>query len=128
MLNRCWPIGEHRVDCVCQIAFGWLVALHADAVRGWLSRHLGLSLAIGLAGAAAAEAWYCLARWRGQAPFTASSVFAPIMVVWGSAVITALFGLGARWAAGRRPEPDQACLLRHMPPPKEGTDQPGPAS
>jgi peptidoglycan/LPS O-acetylase OafA/YrhL len=94
------------------IVAGAVAALHADAVRGWLSRHFGLSLLIGLAGAAAAEAWYCLARWRGQAPFTASSVFAPIMVVWGSAVIILLFGLGARWATGHRPARAEALVNR----------------
>jgi peptidoglycan/LPS O-acetylase OafA/YrhL len=94
------------------IVLGVVAALHADAIRDWLGRHLGLSLLIGLAGAAAAELWYCVARWRGQAPFTASSVFAPIMVVWGTAVIVALFGLGARWASSRRPARLEALIDR----------------
>ncbi len=82
---------------------GALAAVHGDRFRGWVSRHIGLSVLSAALAAGAAELWYMIARHHGQPPFDAASVFQPIMVPWGSASIVALFALGSVWQRRRRP-------------------------
>jgi peptidoglycan/LPS O-acetylase OafA/YrhL len=80
---------------------GGVAALHADQLQTWVRRHPAIVAAALVATGAAAEGWYLHSVSRGSSPMSASDVFQPVMLPWCMAIITALFTLGAIWAARR---------------------------
>ncbi|ADP83940.1 acyltransferase [Pseudofrankia inefficax] len=94
------------------VLLGGVAAARLDRIRGWVDRHRRLVPAIVLAGAAAAQLWYAASIHHGRSPAFAASVFQPIMIVWGTAVVVGLFAAGRWWAARRTPGSRADRLLR----------------
>lgn len=87
---------------------GAVLALRAGEVSAWVRRRGGLLLVLALllAGTAAGLASYFYdVSFRVLAPVDASEVFQPAVTVESSAVMLALYALGARWGGRARPRP-----------------------
>jgi peptidoglycan/LPS O-acetylase OafA/YrhL len=83
--------------------FGALAAVHLEAFQERLgSRPVRAGIAL-VCGAGAAQAFYLVAHGAGQSPFQASSVFQPVMVVWGTGAVIGLYAIASAWARRRRP-------------------------
>jgi peptidoglycan/LPS O-acetylase OafA/YrhL len=83
------------------VLLGGVAAARLDAVCRWVDRRRRLVPFLVLGGAAAAQVWYAVSVHRGRSPAFAASVFQPVTLVWGSAIVVGLFTLGRRWAARR---------------------------
>jgi peptidoglycan/LPS O-acetylase OafA/YrhL len=83
------------------VLLGGVAAARLDAVRRWVDRNRRLVPFLVLGAAAAAQAWYAVSVHRGRSPAFAASVFQPVMLIWGSAIVVGLFTLGRLWGARR---------------------------
>lgn len=86
------------------VLLGAAAALHLDRLAGWVRRHPGGVALTLVAAVGAGQASYAAdVLLRGAPVAQASEVFQPAVTVESIGVALALFALGTRWAAWRRP-------------------------
>jgi surface polysaccharide O-acyltransferase-like enzyme len=83
------------------IISGAVAGWHLDELRGWAAAHRSALTAGCVAAALATLGYYAGERARGESVSAAYAVLQPIMILWASAAITALFLIGSRYAASR---------------------------
>lgn len=84
---------------------GALAAVHFDAFHRWVTTHTRVVL--GAAGAALVVTYTCFRDniAGGDSPVAAANALQPASLVWGAALVTAMYAASARWARtapGRR--------------------------
>ncbi len=85
------------------VIIGALAAVHLRGFQARVGDRPGRALAVAAGGGAIATLSYALLIRAGQAPFTASGVFQPVMIVWAPAMVVGLYAVGSMWARRRRP-------------------------